>query len=80
MKDKKMIPFLIKTYNIDKKDHDILTVLMLLMKENQYKPFLASQSFRKLYGEEASYQAHLELNKANEELILKRAMDFYNGK
>jgi hypothetical protein len=80
MKDKKAIPFLIKTYNADKKDHDILTILMLLMKDNQYKPFLASQSFRKLYGDEANYQAYLEFNKANEELILKRAMDFYNGK
>ena len=80
MNAREMIPFLIKTYNADKKDHDILTVFMLLMKNNSYKPFMASQSFKKLYGEEASYQAYLDFNKANEELILKRALDFYHGK
>jgi hypothetical protein len=77
MNAKEMIPFLIKTYNTDKKDHDILTVFMLLMKNNNYKPFMASASFKKLYGEEASYQAYLDFNKANEELILKRASEFY---
>lgn len=77
---KEMIPFLIKMYNADHKDHDILTMLMLLMKNNGYKPFLASQSFRKLYGENANYQAYLEFNNANEDLILKRALDFYHGK
>jgi hypothetical protein len=80
MNAKEMIPFLIKTYNTDKKDHDILTVFMLLMKNNNYKPFMASASFKKLYGEEASYQAYLDFNKANEELILKRVMDFFNGR
>lgn len=77
---KEMIPFLIKTYKTDSKDHDILTVLMLLMKNNEYKPFMASASFKKLYGEEASYQAYLDFNKANEELVLKRANDFFNVK
>lgn len=76
---REMIPFLIKTYKTDPKDHDLLTVLMLLMKNNEYQPFMASASYRKLYGEQADYQASLELNKANEELILKRAGDFYQA-
>ena len=80
MNAKQMIPFLVKFYNTDKKDHDILTVLMLLMKKNEYQPFMSSASYKKLYGDEANYQAYLEFNKANEALILKRAMDFYNGK
>ena len=80
MNAKEMIPFLISFYKADKKDHDILTVLMLLMKKSEYKPFMASASFKKLYSEEASYQAYLDFNKANEDLILKRAMDFYGGK
>jgi len=80
MNAKEMIPFLISFYKTDKKDHDILTVLMLLMKKSEYKPFMASASFKKLYSEEASYQAYLDFNKANEDLILKRAMDFYGGK
>jgi hypothetical protein len=75
-----MIPLLIKTYNTDKKDHDILTVLMLLMKKNNYAEFINSPSFKKLYADdESSYRAYLSLNSANEELIIKRASDFYNG-
>jgi hypothetical protein len=75
-----MIPLLIKTYNRDKKDHDILTVLMLLMKKNDYAEFINSSSFKKLYvDDESSYRVYLSLNSANEELIIKRASDFYNG-
>jgi hypothetical protein len=80
MNAREMIPFLIKTYTADKKDHDILTVLMLLMKNNNYKPFMTSVSFKKLYGEEAGYQAYLDFNMANEELIIKRVNAFYSGK
>lgn len=74
-----MIPFLIETYNKQKKDHDILTMLMLLMKNNNYDVFLTSTSHKKLYGEESNYLSHLDLNKANVDLITKRATDFYNG-
>ncbi len=76
---KEMIPFLVTTYNTDQKDHDILTLLMLLMKNNNYTPFVTAASYRKLYGADASYQAYLDFNKANEALILKRATDFYNS-
>jgi hypothetical protein len=79
IKAKEMIPLLINTYNFSKKDHDILTVLMLLMKDNNYQPFLSSTSYKKLYGEVGNYEAYLNYNKANEELIIKRAADFYNG-
>ena len=74
---KEMIPLLIKTYNLNKKDHDILTVLMLLMKESEYPPFINSLSYKKLYADEtSSYQAFLSFNAANEELIIKRANAF----
>jgi hypothetical protein len=73
-----MIPFLIDSYRIIKKDFDILTVLMQLMKENEYEAFIASGSHRKLYSEESSYDAYLNFSKGNEDLIIKRATDFYN--
>lgn len=79
MNAKEMIPFLIGTYNVTKKDHDILTLLMELMKDNEYGPFLQSATYKKLYGEESNYQDFLDFNKANEEMIIKRATDFYNG-
>jgi hypothetical protein len=76
-----MIPLLISTYNIQKKDHDILTVLMLLMEKNKYPAFFTSISHTKLYSKERDYyhEAFLVYNKPNEDLIIKRATDFYNG-
>ncbi|MFX1707359.1 hypothetical protein PV783_25545 [Chitinophaga sp. CC14] len=77
---REMIPLLISTYNRDHKDHDILTLLMILMKNNEYAPFLSSASYKKLYAdEETSYQAFLNFNTANEALIIERATAFYNG-
>ncbi|MBN9381977.1 MAG: hypothetical protein J0H74_14515 [Chitinophagaceae bacterium] len=75
-----MIPLLISTYNIEKKDHDLLTVLMLLMLNNKYQPFLASVSYKKLYADkETRWKTYLNFNSANEALIIQRATDFYNG-
>jgi hypothetical protein len=75
-----LIPYLIKFYNKEKKDHYILTILMLLMKNNQYPEFMSSSSYKKLYGvEEGEYAAYLVYNKANEDLIIQRATNFYNG-
>lgn len=75
---KEMIPFLIETYKASKKDRDILTLLMLLMRWNKYKPFVSSASYKKLYSDEYNYGSYIEYNTANEELIIKRATDFYN--
>jgi hypothetical protein len=75
-----MIPLLIDIYNLQKKDNDILTVLMLLMRNNQYPPFIQSISYQKLYaGKEPYYMGSLVFNEANEALIIQRATDFYNG-
>ncbi|BAV05903.1 hypothetical protein SAMN05421788_11723 [Filimonas lacunae] len=75
-----MIPFLVEFYKRDRKDHDVLTVLMLLMKGAKYEPFTSSASYGKLYGKESSYHAaFLVLNTANEDLIMKRAMDLFNA-
>ena len=76
-----MIPFLIKTYNEERKDHDILTVLLLLMEKNEYPPFMASTSHTKLYTVMSNYyESYLVLSPGNQELIIKRATDFYNGR
>lgn len=74
-----MIPFLIKTYNVKKKDGDMLTVFMLLMRKHEFDPFIKSTSFRKLYGKEYNFTASLVYNKANEALIISRVTEFYNG-
>ena len=78
---KEMIPDIIAAYkmNTTVKDLDLLTLLMLLMKDNEYEPFLLSGSYKKLYAEDTSYRSYLNYSKANEELIIKRATDFYNA-
>ncbi len=79
VKGKALIPFLISIYKTDRKDHDILTVLLLLMEQGQYEPFKKTATYTKLYGADSNYQSYLKYNQANEHLILKRAMEFYNS-
>jgi hypothetical protein len=76
---REMIPFLVTMYYEIKKDHDLLTLMMQLMKDNEYEPFITSGSYRKLYGDESNYAAFLNFTKGNEDLIIKRATDFYNA-
>lgn len=75
-----LIPDLVKVYNIKKKDHDILTVLMILMKEGNYPEFIKSASYVKLYGENSNYKGNLDATPANQKLIISRAMAFYKTK
>lgn len=74
-----LVPDLIRVYKTDRKDHDILTTLMLLMKENKFKPFLASATFRKFYNDDASYQEYVDANKANQNLTIERAVAFFRS-
>ena len=76
-----LIPDLIAVYkaNTKVKDLDILSLMMQLMKENEYEPFLMSSSYKKLYTADADYRAYLNYNPANEALIIKRTMEFYNA-
>jgi hypothetical protein len=77
---KEMIPFLVDAYRKGIKDHYILTTLMLLMEKNNYPEFMKSISYQKLYNLPSdSYSAYLTYNKANEDLIISRANNFYNG-
>lgn len=75
-----MIPFLVHFYTNNKKDKDVLTTLMLLMKKGQYSAFIHSPSYKKLYGAESNYETALNYNKANETLILERASGYYELK
>jgi len=81
IKSKAIIPVLLETYkkNKSQKDLDILTIFMLLMKENNWEPFLKTASYKKLYDDMADYRAYLNYNKANEDLIIQRVTEFYNA-
>jgi hypothetical protein len=80
IKGLEMIPFIIKLYSLDHKDIDILTVLLQLMREAKYPLFTASETYASLYGPKSRYTNFLVFNKANEELIIKYATDFYNSR
>jgi hypothetical protein len=72
-----LIPDLVAVYNKTKKDQDIISVLMILMKDGKFGPFLASSTYTKLYGEGANYQAYDVANDANRKLMIGRAMAYY---
>jgi hypothetical protein len=74
---KELIPDLIAVYKIKKKDHDILSLMMLMMKEGKFPEFENSASYSKLYGEHSNYKGFLEANTANQNLIIERAMAFF---
>ena len=78
---KEMIPDIIATFKANKKvkDLDLLTVLLNLMKDNEYEAFLVSGSYKKLYAEETHYKSYLNYSQSNVDLIIKRATDFYNA-
>jgi hypothetical protein len=75
-----MIPFLVSYYKENKKDKDVLTMLMLLMKKGNYADFIKSKSYKNLYGVADNYESSMAFNKANEELTLQRAQAYYHSK
>ena len=72
-----LLPELTTIYKRDRRDHDILSLVMLLMVEGKYQPFLQTSLYKTLYGAESNYQSHVALNKANSEKILNLGMAFY---
>lgn len=75
-----LIPDLVKVYNKDHKDQDILTVFAILMKDGNYQPFMKSASYTKLYGKDANYQSFIDANVPNQKLMIARVTDFYKSR
>lgn len=75
-----LVPDMIALYKRDRKDHDLLTTMMVLMDQNKFPEFLASSSWTKLYGPEANYQAYITANRANQDLIMQRGARFFTWK
>ena len=76
-----LIPTICEVYKQKRYDHDILSTLMILMKEGKFKPFMDSASYKKLYADDtSSYQSFLVANRENQDLIMSRAMAYYATK
>ena len=52
----KIVPDLLAAYQADSRDHDILTLLMILMKEGNFQAFKSSKIYEDFYGENANYR------------------------
>ncbi len=72
-----MIPDIIKAFERNKKDLDLLTTLFLLMKDGKYQPFVDSQTYKKCYSANADYKSSVVGNEANQKLTIDRAEAFY---
>ncbi len=75
-----LIPLMESTFSLDPRDKDILTVLMLLMKNAKYAPFLHSPLYSKLYGDKSNYQSAVAASKTYESQILQQAQAFFRSR
>lgn len=75
-----LIPDLSAVYRRTRSDHDILSVLMLLMKEGNYRPFLNSSIHKKLFGENADFLVSIPASPANQKFILDQAAAFHRSR
>lgn len=74
---RELAPDLVTAYRRAGQDHDILTLLMILMKDAKYKPFLSSPLYKKLYADEnSSYKAYIAASPANIRMITDQALAF----
>lgn len=74
------IPAMAAVYNRDKKDHDILTLMMLLMRESKYQPFLRSSAYKKLYGSEENWRSFAMATPALQKDVLGWGNALYRSK
>lgn len=79
LKAVELIPDLADVYKRTRTDHDILTVMMILMKDGKYRPFLTTPIYGKLFGDNAGYAASISASPANQRLILDLAQRFYRS-
>jgi hypothetical protein len=75
-----LIPALETEYKRSRKDHDILSVLLILMKEGKYQPFLSSPMYKKLYGDQENYWASITATMANQRSILNMASAYFRSR
>jgi hypothetical protein len=75
-RDRRIVPLLIATYQKDGKDHDILTVLLLLMWKAKYPPFEKSGLYLPLYGPNAGWGEEIAYNSSNVTAILDLAKKY----
>lgn len=77
LKARELVPDLIAVYKRDRRDQDILSTLMDLMRDAKFKPFLESAQCNKVYNPASDYQSYLTANRATEDAIIKVAQAYF---
>ena len=71
-----LIPQSMAIYKEDHKDHDILSMFSMLMKNGKYAPYSKTALYKKFYGDQSSFQASELCSKTVETMILDDATRF----
>lgn len=75
-----LIPDIVRKYEVDHKDHDLLTTLNELMKDAKFGPFTKTPIYAKLYSDDAVYRSGVEATKENRDRIISLAKSYYASK
>lgn len=71
-----LIPDIVAKYRVDRKDHDLLTTLNMLMLNGKYAPFMKSPMFTTFYSDSAMYRSGIEATRENQDKILRLATEY----
>jgi len=77
---RELIPDLVGYIGRNRKNMSCVTVLLRLMKDGHYQPFLKSAAYRKLYGPNSDSSSFLVANQENVKLTVDRAMAYYQSR
>jgi hypothetical protein len=76
-----LIPDLAKVFAADMRDHDVLTVIMRLMVDGHYGPFLQSKVYKTLYGGfGVNHKSFVFANESNKSTIVNLALGYYHSR
>jgi hypothetical protein len=75
-----LIPDMAAVYRADRRDHDILTVMMILMKNAKYQPFTSTHMCQRLFGDKALFGESIPASPVNQKFILDHAEAFYRSR
>ena len=76
---RELVPDMLDVFERDRKDLDILTLCLIMMKDDQYQPFLESTAYRTLYGPVSNERSSLEANRANIDAIESMARAYWRS-
>ena len=75
-----LFPDIVRMYKQSSKDHDLLTVLSVVMRDLKYLPYMKSDIFRKLYNADTNYKTSIPFTAGAAQTIISNAMTLFRAK